>query len=250
MTMGGGGKMPTRLVDAAAEDADTSEAWAVDLLRGAEPYRAPAGRKQRVQLRLGRAGKRPRRLFLRPALVGLVMFSCGAIASSAFGRWPAWVVDAYHRVVGDAPPPAPVPASEARAHRLRRAEIPAQPAAPAVAAADPVASVRPPAPRREAPAPIRARRAAPAAAPDDAATIMEAMRALRVERNPARARQLLGRYLEQSPNGALAEEALALSLEAAVARGDGDAAALAARYLKLYPSGPFQALARQTIAGR
>ena len=98
---------------------------------------------------------------------------------------------------------------------------------------------------------MRARRAAtPAAAPDDAATIMEAMRALRVERNPARARQLLGRYLEQYPNGALAEEALALSLEAAVARGDGDAAALAARYLKLYPSGPFQALARQTIAGR
>src|SRR4029079_1187516 len=119
MTMGGGGKMPTRLVDAAAEDADTAEAWAVDLLRGAEPYRAPAGRKQRVQLRLGRAGKRSRRLFLRPALVGVVMFSCGAIASSAFGPWPAWVVDAYHRVVGHAPPPAPVPASEARAHRLR-----------------------------------------------------------------------------------------------------------------------------------
>jgi len=241
--------MPTRLVDAAADDADTSEAWAVDLLRGAEPYRAPAGRKQRVQLRLGRAGKRPRRLFLRPALVGLVMFSCGAIASSAFGHWPAWVVDAYHRVVGNAPPP-PVPASEPRAHRVRRAEIPAQPAAPAVAAADPVASVRPPALRRDATAPMRARRAAPAAAPEDAAMIMEAMRALRVERNPARARQLLGRYLEQYPNGALAEEALALSLEAAVARGDGDAAALAARYLKLYPSGPFQALARQTIAGR
>ena len=79
---------------------------------------------------------------------------------------------------------------------------------------------------------------------------MEAMRALRVERNPGRARQLLGRYLEQYPNGALAEEALALSLEAAVARGDGDAAALAARYLKLYPAGPFNALARQTLAGR
>ena len=105
-------------------------------------------------------------------------------------------------------------------------------------------------PRRVAPAPVRARRAAPVATTEDTSTIMEAMRALRVERNPARARQLLGRYLEQYPNGALAEEALALSLEAAVARGDGDAAALAARYLKLYPTGPFQALARQTLAGR
>jgi len=180
----------------------------------------------------------------------VVMFSCGAIASSAFGHWPAWVVDAYHRVVGGAPP-APVPASETHAPRVRRAEIPTSPA-PAVVASEPVtiAAPPPPAPRRAAPAPVRARRAAPAAAPEDAATIMEAMRALRVERNPARARQLLGRYLEQYPNGALAEEALALSLEAAVARGDGDAAALAARYLKLYPSGPFQALARQTIAGR
>ena len=249
MMMGGGGKTPTRLIDGAPEDAGTSETWAVDLLRGAEPYRAPAGRKQRVQLRLGRAGKRPRRLFLRTALVGVAMFGCGAVASSAFGHWPAWVVDAYHRVVGSAPS-APVPASATRAHHVRRAELPAPPAAPIVTASEPVTIAPPPAPRRAAPAPVRARRAAPATSSEDAATIMEAMRALRVERNPARARQLLGRYLEQYPNGALAEEALALSLEAAVARGDSDAAVLASRYLKLYPSGPFQALARQTIAGR
>ena len=118
------GKTPTRLVDGAAEDAGTSEAWAVDLLRGAEPYRAPAGRKQRVQLRLGRAGKRPRRLFVRTALIGVVMFGCGAIASSAFGRWPAWVVDAYHRVVGSAPPAPALPAAPDTRAAVRRAEIP------------------------------------------------------------------------------------------------------------------------------
>ena len=216
MMMGGGGKAPTRLVDGAAADAGTWEAWAFDMLRGAEPYRAPAGRKQRVQLRLGRVGKRPRLLFMRTVLVGVVMFGCGAIASSAFGHWPAWVVDAYQRVVGNALS-APVPASDTR---VRRAESPAVPTARTAVASEPVTIAPPLAPRRVSPKPVRAWRASPAAAPEDAATIMEAMRTL------------------------------ALSLEAAVARGDGDAGALAARYLKLYPSGPFQALARQTTAGR
>jgi hypothetical protein len=61
-----------------------------------------------------------------------------------------------------------------------------------------------------------------------------------------RARALLARYLGRHPNGALAEEALALSIEAAVAHHDGDAAALGARYLQRYPAGPFRALALQT----
>jgi hypothetical protein len=74
------------------------------------------------------------------------------------------------------------------------------------------------------------------------------MRALRVERNPARARALLARYLGEHPSGDLAEEALALSIEAAVAQHDADVAALAARYLRLYPHGSFQALARQALA--
>jgi hypothetical protein len=172
------------------------------------------------------------------------MFGCGAIASSAFGRWPAWVVSAYHRIVATPAPAAAPPPVETRAP-ARRAEIPAPPAAPVTPANEPPASTTSPPPARRA-APFRAR-PAPAVAAEDTAAIMEAMRALRVERDPARARQLLARYLERSPNGALAEEALALSLEAAVARSDGDAATLAARYLKLYPTGPFSALARQTL---
>ena len=69
------------------------------------------------------------------------------------------------------------------------------------------------------------------------------MRALRLDHNPVRARALLATYLERHPNGALAEEALALTIEAAVAHHDGDAAALGARYLRRYPAGPFRALA-------
>ena len=67
-----------------------------------------------------------------------------------------------------------------------------------------------------------------------------AMRALRVERNPVRARGLLARYLAEHPNGNLAEEALAMSIEAAVAHHDADVAALASRYLRVYPHGSFQ----------
>ena len=63
-----------------------------------------------------------------------------------------------------------------------------------------------------------------------------------------RARALLDTYLGQHPGGALAEEALALSIEAAVAHGDSDAGSLADRYLRLYPAGPFRSLARQTLA--
>ena len=69
------------------------------------------------------------------------------------------------------------------------------------------------------------------------------MRALRLDHDPVRARGLLANYLERHPNGALAEEALALTIEAAVAHHDGDAAALGARYLRRYPAGPFRALA-------
>ncbi len=92
----------------------------------------------------------------------------------------------------------------------------------------------------------RARHAA-AAMTDDTGPVVEAMRALRVERNPGRARELLALYLDEYPDGTLAEEALAMSIEAANARRDGDADSLARKYLRLYPAGHFSKLARQTL---
>ena len=56
---------PTRLVDDPTVRADVSAAWALGLLHCAEPYRAPAGRKQRVQLRLGHTPRRLAPLGLR-----------------------------------------------------------------------------------------------------------------------------------------------------------------------------------------
>jgi outer membrane protein assembly factor BamD (BamD/ComL family) len=75
------------------------------------------------------------------------------------------------------------------------------------------------------------------------------MRALRRDHNPARARALLESYLGEHPSGALAEEALAMSIEAALARQDvADAHRLAARYVRLYPTGPFHVMATRTLS--
>jgi outer membrane PBP1 activator LpoA protein len=98
------------------------------------------------------------------------------------------------------------------------------------------------------PAVPRVRHAArPASNEEETALLLDAMRALRRQSDPARARVLLGRYLQQNPNGALAEEALAMSIEAAVAAHDGDAPALARHYLRSYPSGPFRSVAVQAL---
>jgi len=142
-----------------------------------------------------------------------------------------------------------------------RASPPAGPPAPSVAEdvpwpeipLEPSADVPAPRPVRPAAAASRpARVAAPAAAPasEDTSAVSAAMRALRVEHNPVRARALLARYLGDHPNGALAEEALALSIEAALAHHDGDVAALANRYLRRYPRGSFQELARQALVAQ
>lgn len=83
---------------------------------------------------------------------------------------------------------------------------------------------------------------------EDTSVVSQAMRALRVDRDPVRARVLAKQYLDQYPNGALAEEALAISVEAATAHHDTDAAALGARYLRLYPAGSFRARALRAVA--
>jgi hypothetical protein len=245
-----GAAEPQRLLEEPGiNGADPSAAWALGLLRGAEPYRAPAGRKQRVQLRLGHpTRRRAPLLLLRFAVMACVLMGGAAIVSAAMGRWPDWVTRAYERVVG------PRPEARARAH----AHAPRHVEASRVAAVDEVPWPEIPiAPEPEVPAPRRAPRstaaparpARPVALPtpvgEDSSAVTAAMRALRVEHDPVRARGLLARYLAEHPNGNLAEEALALSIEAALAHRDSDAVALAERYLRLYPRGSFQSLARQ-----
>jgi hypothetical protein len=108
----------------------------------------------------------------------------------------------------------------------------------AVAVGDPRGSVEEP-PRAEvavAPPP-----------PEEAVLVMAALRALRREHNPAQAGALLQAYLARFPKGVLTEEALALGIEAAVARQDGRVATvLSNQYLGRFPAGHFAGLARKT----
>lgn len=231
---------PARLAEQAG-----LEPWIGRLLRSTGPFTAAPGRKQRVLLGLGRSGRRVRTpLLLRPAVAIAVLVGCGAIASAALGPWRGWIGRTYERLV-PRPAPAAAPAVVERAHAHRVAVVTPPVVVPAPA------PERTPAPHSSVPT-ARVRHAvvaslppAPARAEAGTELVADGMRALRLHHDPAAARALLASYLAQHPAGALAEEALALSIEAAVAHHDSDAPALAARYLQRYPSGPFRALALQ-----
>jgi hypothetical protein len=144
-----------------------------------------------------------------------------------------------------APPPPPVNAAATRGELRVAAERGPASDAPAVA----------PAPRRaDAPAsPPLAAAVTPASLPSfdpgapDVDLVLDAVAALRRSHEPARALRLLTRYRQRQPHGLLAEDALALSIEAAAARGDPLAADLARRYLAQHPHGRFRVTAEQAI---
>lgn len=83
----------------------------------------------------------------------------------------------------------------------------------------------------------------------DIARVHEAAKALRHDADPERALQLLERPGARI-SGPLAEEALALRIEASAGRADGRQAKLAAAYLAQYPNGRYKELATKALAGR
>ena len=172
--------------------------------------------------------------------MALVLCGCAAIVSAALGalagldgaRLRARRRQAAGRARADAvrarrarrdveAPPHERRSGESPIRRAVDVE-PARPppsAAPAPAAPSPRVAT----PHRDASRRGRvARRSPPRPVGEDTSAVSAAMRALRVERNPVRARALLARYLGEHPNGSLAEEALAMSIEAAVAHHDAD----------------------------
>jgi len=255
---------PPRLTEESGVDP-----WIAGLVRSTGPYKSPPGRKQRVLLSLGRANASRRApLVLRPAIVAGILIGCGAFASAAIGPWRGWVGRAYERLALSSQQIAAAP-GPARIHRLAAGHAVAvavppgdqSPSpAPALPSVDPIdsretapshvqraaprSSARPEAKREIARRETPAQESAPGGREDrETQAVLAGMRALRLDHDPVRARALLAAYLERHPNGALAEEALALTIEAAVAHRDGDASALGARYLRRYPAGPFRALA-------
>lgn len=237
-------KDPVRLCMDQDRVMDPSAEWGLSLLREATPYQTPAGRKERVWLALPRVRSyRPARL--RFALAASALLVSGAFASAALAGWPSWLTAVIEGIVPNAQYPTPT----APAKRLRQApsERASQPALLPPSAAGPVAPPQSTT-SEETASYARPKRAARTASSGDMGPLLEAMRALRVERNPVRARALLTAYLDRHPKGELSEEALVMLIEAASGNGDSDAPALAARYLKLYPRGPFRGMVERMLA--
>ena len=234
---------PVRLCVDQVRIGDSSAEWGVSLLREAAPYQSPPGRKERVWLSLPPArAYRPAKLRFAFAVAALLV--SGIFASAALAQWPAWLANAIDRIVPGAPAPAPIPTQRLRPAPSERPQAPAMLPLPAPA---PVATPQLPS-SEETPSLARPKRATRPASSEDMGPLLDAMRALRVERNPIRARALLTAYLERHPKGELSEEALVMLIEAAAGNHDSDAQALAARYLRFYPRGPFRGMVERMLA--
>jgi hypothetical protein len=76
---------------------------------------------------------------------------------------------------------------------------------------------------------------------EGAGLVLTAIQTLRRDHDGARAGALLEEYLREHPTGALREEAMALAVEAASARGDRrEAQSLALLYQRTFPNGRFR----------
>ncbi len=175
--------------------------------------------------------RRTVRFGVRAAMAAGVLLMAGAATAAVFG---------LHFKMSATNPAAiaPTPAPAVR-HVARRAEL--APLAELEAPAEPEAPLESPPP---APPVHRAR----TLKSEDPSLVVSAIQALRQDRDPERAGRLLAVYLRTHPRGALAEEAVALSIEAADARHSPAAATFADRYLREYPGGRFRSTAERVLA--
>jgi hypothetical protein len=251
-----------RLLDQSGGPATRGRERAFELLRAASPYVETQDDKERVGVALSATRARGVPRLLGPVTLAGVLLGFGAVASATIWHWPDWIVQTV-QLLAAAPAPAPSPSSPSpvrRDHRLSRTQRSL--GAPDLSAvAEPDVTWRPEerdlsrdsslggVSRGENLGRVRIRRVSPVTAGEDTGPVLAAMRALRRDHDPVRARILLTDYLQQHPGGTLAEEALAMSIEAAVAHQDADIVSLAKNYLRLYPSGPFRGFASRTLAG-
>ncbi len=210
-----------------------------DLLRAAEPYQADPFRKRRVLVKVLGA-TRGARIVRWPRLVTAAVILTATAAAAATGGFSR----GYEALFGSSAEEAP-----ASSPSVESAATPPVEPAPRF---EPEPVVATPAPEPDAPlqpAPKERVRATskPSENPEDAAAVLDAIRALRKERDPERAERLLGEYMKSNPNGVLSEDALALSIEAAAAKRDPRAADYARRYLARYPQGKYRAVAQRAL---
>jgi hypothetical protein len=222
------------------------EADAIDLVRSRERYQPPPGQKQRVRARILEhrvdGGRGPSRRLLAVSIVAAAVIG---VAGTSLALGGNWIARSYHAFAAGwhSHSDRPEPLAETTAGTTARA--PLEPLAPAPLVEAPT----PPEPLADAPprAPSAPSHAARQPSEDDR-LVFDAMRALRQENKPDRAARELDEYLRRHPQGELAEEALALSIEAALVRGDPRAKEMANRYLATYPKGRFRQVAERARA--
>lgn len=211
------------------DEAEPTLSALTELVASAERHQSSPFAKRHVHSRLMRTleGGGGRRLRLRPALLGVGALLIAASAAAAGYTLLASSQQTRPAPSAIMPPPAPAPA-------------PLSPAAPRIVdgpVEPPPVAPLPSAKHLEKPRPG-----------EDPSQVAEAVRALRKQGDAARAQALLDQYLRSNPHGALAEDALALSIEAAAARKDPRAADYARRYLARYPSGRFKTVAERALS--
>jgi hypothetical protein len=214
------------------DEAEPSLSALTALVASAERHQSSPFAKRHVQSRLARAleggGSGGRRLLLRPALLG-----AGALLVAATAAAAGYTLLASSKQALPAPSAVVVPPSAQAPTPLSRV---APPAVDVPVEPSPVVE-QPSAKRLDKPRPG-----------EDPSQVAEAVRALRKQGDAARAQALLDQYLRANPHGALAEDALALSIEAAAARKDPRAADYARRYLARYPNGRFKTVAERALS--
>jgi hypothetical protein len=216
------------------ETIDPAESRLVDLVRATEKTSVNPFRKRAILHRL-QSGARSTGI-LRPwagGVAGVLLVGTATAGTVSWWREREPTAHPAAQVIAAAPavvaPPGPAAPSAADT--------------PLEVAADPT-----PATSRVHPAaPTRTR---VKSSGEDPTAVMQAIRALRTDHDPWRAEDLLQSYLQHNPRGALAEEALALQIEAARARHDAVASERASRYLRLYPNGAYRKAAENALHER
>ena len=221
-----------RLSDLPAEDRLTSRAHA--LIRAIGPTVESEERFRLVRRSLDTPPRAAPRWSWR---LGLAVGVLAAGAAAAVGS------SAVSRLLGHEPPQeGPAPQAMPASRPKRPTAVPAPAELPPDRVVDALPSAAPGGALPPAIVPT-ARAVAPPLS--DVARVHEAAKALRQDRNAERALQLLERGAPVT--GPLAEEALALRIEASVTSGNGRQAKLASAYLARYPQGRYRELAKKVL---
>jgi hypothetical protein len=217
-----------RLIDSKGSSTG-AEAELIDLIEAYEPVCVSEMHKRRsLGAVYSRNHERRRRVrvAMRLAMASVVLLAAGAATAAAFGVH--WTLR---------PTVTPLAVVATPVHHVARAARPTPEPAPAPAVAEEIAPPPPPAVHH-----------ARVVRSEDPTLVVSALQALRQDQDPDRAARLLAAYLHTHPRGALAEEAVALSIEAADARKSPAAVGFAHRYLKDYPQGRFRPVAERVLA--